>query len=46
MDKTILQDYIDACELVKETEAEIRKLDRKKRTVDRTKEKLHHPLVG
>ena len=33
LDKTILQDYIDACELVKETEAEIRKLDRKKRTV-------------
>ena len=36
LDKTILQDYIDACELVKETEAEIRKLDRKKRTVVQT----------
>lgn len=36
MDKAILQDYIDACELVKETEAEIRKLNRKKRTVVQT----------
>ena len=36
MDKTILQDYIDACELVKETEAEIHKLNRKKKTVIQT----------
>ena len=43
MDKTILQDYIDACELVKETEAEIRKLDRKKRTVVQTNVKGSSP---
>lgn len=36
MDKAILQDYIDACELVKETKAEIQKLNRKKRTVVQT----------
>ena len=30
MDKQILMDYIDACELVKETEEDIRKLKRKK----------------
>ena len=43
LDKTILQDYIDACELVKETEAEIRKLDRKKRTVVQTNVKGSSP---
>ena len=43
MDKTILQDYIDACELVKETEAEIRKLDRKKRSVVQTNVKGSSP---
>ncbi len=43
MDKVILQDYIDACELVKETEAEIRKLDRKKRTVVQTNVKGSSP---
>lgn len=31
MDKRILYDYIDACELIKETEAEIRKLRKKKK---------------
>ncbi len=43
MDKAILQDYIDACELVKETEAEIRKLDRRKRTVVQTNVKGSSP---
>ena len=43
MDKAILQDYIDACELVKETEAEIRKLNRKKRTVVQTNVKGSSP---
>ena len=33
MDKTILQDYIDACELLKETEKEINRLNQKKKTV-------------
>ena len=33
MDKRILQDYIDACELLKETEKEINRLNQKKKTV-------------
>lgn len=33
MDKKILEDYIDACELIKETEAEIKKLEKKKKFV-------------
>ena len=36
MDKNILQEYIDACELVKETEKEIRKLNQKKKTIIQT----------
>lgn len=36
MDKRILYDYIDACELIKETEEEIRKLRKKKKTITRT----------
>ena len=33
MDKKILNDYIDACEYLKETEAEIVKLEKKRRVV-------------
>lgn len=33
MDKSILNDYIDACELVKETEEDIRRLERKRKTM-------------
>lgn len=33
MDKRILYDYIDACELIKETEAEIKRLQKKKKTI-------------
>ena len=33
MDKKILDDYIDACEFIKETEAEIKKLEKKKKFV-------------
>ena len=33
MDKKILEDYIDACEFIKETEAEIKKLEKRKRIV-------------
>ena len=33
MDKKTLEDYIDACEFIKETEAEIKKLEKKKRIV-------------
>lgn len=36
MDKRILYDYIDACELIKETEAEIRRLQKKKKTIVQT----------
>lgn len=36
MDKAILQEYVDACELVKETEKEIQKLNRKKKTIIQT----------
>lgn len=33
MDKKILEDYIDACEFIKETETEIKKLKKKRRVV-------------
>lgn len=33
MDKNILDQYMDACALIEETEAEIRKLEKRKRTV-------------
>lgn len=33
MDKQILEDYIDACEFIKETEAEIKKLKKKRKIV-------------
>lgn len=33
MDKKVLGDYIDACEFIKETEEEIKKLEKKKRIV-------------
>ena len=36
MDKTILQEYIDACELVNETEKEILKLNQKRKTIIQT----------
>ena len=36
MDMNILSQYIDACELIKETEEEIKKLNRKKKTVIQT----------
>ena len=36
MDKNILSQYIDACELIKETDEEIKKLNRKKKTVIQT----------
>ena len=30
MDKRVLEEYIDACEVIKDTEEEIRKLESKK----------------
>ena len=43
MDKTILQEYIDACELIKETEQDIKRLNQKKKTVvqDKVKGSMH-----
>ena len=43
MDKHILQDYIDACELIKETEQDIQRLQRKKKTVIQTNVKGSNP---
>ncbi|MCI9141593.1 MAG: sigma-70 family RNA polymerase sigma factor [Lachnospiraceae bacterium] len=43
MDKTILQDYIDACELIKETERDIHRLNQKKKTVIQTNVKGSMP---
>lgn len=33
MDKKILEQYIDACELIKETESDIRKLKKQRKTI-------------
>lgn len=43
MEKHILQDYIDACELIKETEADIRKLKKKRKTIIQTNVKGSNP---
>ena len=43
MDKKILNDYIDACALVKETEEDIRWLKKKKKTVIQTNVKGSNP---
>lgn len=48
MDKTILQDYIDACELLKETEREINRLNQKTKTIiqDSVKGSFHeYPYI-
>lgn len=39
MDKQILSDYIDACELIKETEKDILRLNQKKKTIIQEKVK-------
>lgn len=43
MEKTILQEYVDACELIRETEEDIRKLKKKKQTVIQTNVKGSNP---
>lgn len=43
MDKSTLQDYIDACELIKETEQDIKKLQKKKKTIIQTNVKGSNP---
>lgn len=43
MDKHILDQYIDACELIKETERDIAKLEKKKKTMIQTNVKGSNP---
>ncbi len=43
MDKQILVDYIDACELIKETEGDIKRLNKKKKTIIQTNVKRSNP---
>lgn len=43
MDKIILEQYIDACELIRETEKEIRDLRKKKKTVVQTNVRGSNP---
>ena len=43
MDKNILNDYIDACKLIEETEADIKRLQKKKKTVIQTNVKGSNP---
>lgn len=43
MDKHILDQYIDACELIKETEKDIAKLEKKKKTMIQTNVKGSNP---
>lgn len=43
MDKQILTDYIDACELIKETEKDIKRLNKKKKTIIQTNVKRSNP---
>lgn len=56
MDKKILSDYIDACELIKETEKDIQRLEDKKKNIIQTNvigsnpnfpyEKRHFKIAG
>ena len=43
MDKQILQDYIDACALIRETEADLRALRKKRKTIIQTHVKGSNP---
>lgn len=43
MDKQILQDYIDACALIREAEADIRALRKKRKTIIQTNVKGSNP---
>lgn len=43
MDKNILNQYIDACEVIKDTEKEIRNLRRKRKTIIQTNVKGSNP---
>ena len=43
MDKSILRDYIDACELIRETEQDIHNLKKKRKTIIQTNVKGSNP---
>lgn len=43
MDKNILQEYIDACKLMEETEQEIKRLNQKKKAIVQTNVKGSNP---
>lgn len=43
MEKEILQEYIDACELIKETEEDIKRLRKKRKTIIQTNVKGSSP---
>lgn len=43
VDKQILQDYIDACALIRETEADLRALQKKRKTIIQTNVKGSNP---
>lgn len=43
MDKKVLQDYIDACAVIKETERDIRELQKKKKKIVQDKVKGSNP---
>lgn len=43
MDKDILHDYVDACELIRETEDDIKRLRKKRKTVIQTNVKGSNP---
>ena len=46
MDKNILNQYIDACELIRETEQEIKKLNRKQKDSDTDKRIWKQPQIS
>lgn len=43
MNKQVLADYIDACELIKETEKDIKRLNKKRKTIIQTNVKGSNP---
>lgn len=43
MDKKLLEEYVDACKLIEETEKDIQKLKRKKKTIIQTNVKGSNP---
>lgn len=44
MDRSILRDYIDACELIKETEEDIRRVKKQRKTI--VQDRVHGSMNG